>query len=107
MRKIIMILVMAMVAFGSFAKDFEYKANDEQWTYDEKGKALFQYYKWPQGEEYRITYFDVSEEDAWKIINGEEFPTFEFRRYEYPSYDGTTTTIYIHRMPCRDYSNRR
>lgn len=105
MRKIIMILVMAMVAFGSFAKSFEYKANDEQWTYDEKSKALFRDYKWPQGEEYNISYFDVSEEDAWKIINGEEFPTFEFSRSE-NTYAGITTT-YICRMPCRDYSNRR
>lgn len=102
-----MVLIMAMVAFGSFAKDFEYKANDEEWSYNEKSRVLFQDYKWPQGEEYSISYFDVSEEDAWKIINGEEFPTFEFCRSEYTSYDGTTTTTYIDRMPCRDYSNRR
>lgn len=105
MRKIIMVLIMAMVAFGSFAKSFEYKANDEEWSYNEESRALFQDYKfqYDTGDylHYNISYFDVSEEDAWKIINGEEFPTFEFCRSESGVY------TYIDRMPCRDYSNRR
>ena len=105
MRKLIMILVMVMVAFGSFAKDFTYKADDNEWSYFDKERLLSQTYKWPNGgDEYYINTFDVSEEDAWKIIHGEEFPTFEFSRDEW-DYDGHHE-VYIHRMPCRDYSNR-
>ena len=105
MRKIIMVLVMAMVAFGSFAKDFAYRANDEDWTYNEEHKTLYLDYKFQYDTGYylyyNISYFDVSEEDAWKIINGDEFPTFEFSSHESGDY------TYICRMPCRDYSNRR
>jgi hypothetical protein len=105
MRKIIMILVMAMVAFGSFAKSFKYEAGDDKWEYFEKERILTREYKWPQGDEYWINVFDVSEEDAWKIINGEDFPTFEFDRNEYDL--SGEHHVCIHRMPCRDYRNRK
>lgn len=105
MKKLVMILVMAMVAFGSFAKSFEYKSGDDEWTYEDKGRYLYINYKRPQGGKCSISYFDVSEEDAWIIINGEEFHTFEVYRLEYDNNGEHTVSIF--RMPCRDYRNRK
>ena len=100
MRKLVMILAMAMVAFGSFAKDFEYKADKEWWSYWGNLRELVYHYESDTFECYVYTY-DVSEEDAWKIINGEEFPTYELNRV------GCDTSKTIFQIPARDYSNRR
>lgn len=105
MKKLVMILVMAMAAFGSFAKSFEYKIGGDEWTYEDKERFLYINYKGPQGGKCLISYFDVSEEDAWIIINGKEFHTFEVYRLEYDDNDGHTVSIF--RMPCRDYRNRK
>jgi len=109
MRKIIMILVMAMVAFGSFAKDFKYRSGDDEWEYEEKQRTLSyktkfydsKFYDSAYACEYNICTYDVSEEEAWKIINGEEFPTFEFRRDEWKG------EVFAFRIPARDYTNRK
>lgn len=96
MKKLIMILVMAMVAFGLFAKDFEYKADDTEWKYSQAQRTLLGESKgWYN--EYTIFTYDVSEEEAWKIVNGKEFPTFTFFRYE----EGPK--VIIQRIPARDY----
>ena len=105
MRKLIMILAMAMVAFGSFAKDFRYEADGNEWEYCDVERKLYGYAKWLNVSTH-IYIHDVSEEDAWKIIRGEEFPTFEFYRDERKLYDGEEVIV-IRRMPCRDYRNVR
>ena len=100
MRKIIMIMIMAMVAFGTFAKSFHYESCDDEWTYFGEERRLYSTYKFSYGTEYDVTTYDVSEEEAWKIIKGEEFPTFEVLRSKCGKY------VFIYQIPTRDYSNR-
>ena len=103
MRKLVLCLVMAIVAFSSFAEGFHYKRGGDEWTYlDDKRTLLYEteFYGSAYACEYNIWTYDISEAEAWKIINGEEFPTFEFRRDEYKGY------VYAYRIPARDYTNR-
>ena len=115
---ILEIVAMFCVMLGCFkasAKDFKYEVDGNKWEYYEEDRQLYLNYKWPDGDEYHITTFDVSEEDAWKIIKGEEFPTFEFSRSEYCEHGDWNddwsvskhNNVYTSRMPCRDYTNRR
>jgi len=98
---ILEIVAMFCVMLGCYkasAKDFHYVSNGHDWGYLEEDRTLNYLYKLSDDNAYIVYTYDVSEEEAWKIINGEEFPTFELVRHEF----GDST--YIYQIPARDYS---
>jgi hypothetical protein len=103
---ILEIVAMFCVMLGCYkasAESFYYENGKEGWSYDEETRVLIYYNSCDETNSFT---YDVSEEDVWKIIKGEEFPTFEFHRGPRKLPDGEEVVI-ISRMPCRDYTNRR